>query len=206
MKTLLMLIFAIMAISVIEAQGYKVGDKASDFKLKNVDGKFVSLSDFPDAKGFVVIFTCNHCPFAKAYQDRIIEIDKNYKTKGYPVIAINPNDPQIVPEDSYDGMVQRAKDKGYTFPYLFDEKQDIYKIYGATRTPHVFLLKKDKNKGLEVKYIGAIDDNSQDPSAVTQKYLANAIDALLADKLPDPDFTKAIGCSIKDNSTAAKTQ
>ena len=194
-----------MTISVIRAEGYKVGDKASDFKLKNVDGKYVSLSDFPGAKGFVIIFTCNHCPFAKAYQDRIIEIDKLYKPKGYPVIAINPNDPQIVPEDSFEGMVQRSKEKGYTFPYLFDEKQEIYKIYGATRTPHVFLVQKDKTKGLEVKYIGAIDDNYQDPAAVTHKYLADAIDALIADKLPDPDFTKAVGCSIKDNSVA-KTQ
>jgi len=202
MKTMLTFLFALMSLSVIQAQGYKVGDKASDFKLKNVDGKYVSLSDFPDAKGFVVIFTCNHCPFAKAYQDRIIEIDKTYKTKGYPVIAINPNDPKIVPEDSFEAMVQRSKEKDYTFPYLFDENQTIYKMYGATRTPHVFLLKKDKTKGLEVKYIGTIDDNYQDPAAVKQKYLANAIDALLADKLPNPDFTKAIGCSIKDNSTA----
>jgi peroxiredoxin len=202
MKTLLTFMLTIMTLSVIEAQGYKVGDKASDFKLKNVDGKYMSLSDFPDAKGFVIIFTCNHCPFAKAYQDRIIEIDKTYKAKGYPVIAINPNDPKIVPEDSFEGMVQRSSEKGFTFPYLFDEKQDIYKMYGATRTPHVFLLKNDKIKGLEVQYIGAIDDNYQDPAAVTQKYLANAIDALIADKLPNPDFTKAIGCSIKDNIAA----
>jgi peroxiredoxin len=131
-KTLATLIIAILAISVAKAEGYKVGDNASDFKLKNVDGKMVGLSDFPDAKGFVVIFSCNHCPFAKAYQDRIIEIDKTYKTKGYPVIAIIPNDPEIVPEDSFEAMVQRSKEKGFTFPYLIDEKQEIYKMYGAT--------------------------------------------------------------------------
>jgi peroxiredoxin len=204
MKSLLTFLLTLMAVTVIKAQGYKVGDKATDFKLENVDGKFMSLSDFPDAKGFVIIFTCNHCPFAKAYEDRIIEIDKTYRDKGYPVIAINPNDPKIVPEDSFEAMVQRSKEKGYTFPYLLDAKQEIYKIYGATKTPHVFLLKKDRVKGLEVKYIGTIDDNYQDAGAVTQKYLANAIDAVIADKLPNPDFTKAIGCSIKDNSSLIK--
>lgn len=178
--------------------GYKIGDKASDFKLKNTDGRYIKLADFPDAKGFVVIFTCNHCPYAQAYQDRIINIDKEYKQKGYPVIAINPNDPSIVPDDSYDAMIKRASEKNYTFPYLFDEKQEIYRIYGATRTPDVFLLQKSKNGDLIVKYIGAIDDNYQDAAAVKVKYLSNAIDALLAGKEPDPNFTKAIGCSIKD--------
>lgn len=178
-------------------QGYNVGDKASDFKLKNIDGKYISLSDYPDAKGFVVIFTCNHCPYAQAYQERIKQIDKKYKPLGYPVIAISSNDPQIEPADSYENMIKRSKDQGYTFPYLFDEKQDIYRIYGAKRTPHVYLLTKQW-KDLVVEYIGAIDDNYQDPTKVTNPYLANAIDAVLAGKTPNPSFTKAIGCSIKD--------
>jgi peroxiredoxin len=177
--------------------GYNVGDQAADFKLKNVDGKFVSLSDYPNAKGFIVIFTCNHCPFAQAYQDRIIALDKEYKTKGYPVIAINPNDPSLVPDDSYQAMQVRAREKGYTFPYLIDETQEVYKTYGASHTPHVFLLKKEANGKLVVKYIGAIDDNYQDASAVTQNYVKNAVDNLIAGKDPDPNFTKAIGCSIK---------
>jgi peroxiredoxin len=202
MKTILNFCITLMTAAVINAQGYKVGDKATDFKLKNVDGKYVSMSDYPDAKGFVVIFTCNHCPFAKAYQDRIIAIDKEYKSKGYPVIAINPNDPQLVPEDSYDAMIQRSKEKGYTFPYLLDEKQDVYKKYGASKTPHAFLLKKAKDNELVVKYIGAIDDNYEDPASVKQNYLSDAIEAVLANKEPNPDFTKAIGCSIKDNTTA----
>ena len=177
--------------------GYKVGDKASDFKLKNIDGKTVSLGDYSNAKGFVVIFTCNHCPYAQAYQDRIIGIDKKYKAKGYPVIAISPNDPQIEPADSYENMITRAKEKGYTFPYLFDETQDIYRKYGAQRTPHAFLLEKS-GKDFIVRYIGAIDDNFQDATKVTATYLSNAIDALLAGKNPEPTFTKAIGCGIKD--------
>jgi len=176
--------------------GYSVGDKATDFKLKNVDGKYVSLSDYKDAKGFVVVFTCNHCPYAKAYQDRLIEIDKEFKDKGFPVIAINPNDPSVSPGDSYEEMQERAKEKHYSFPYLFDETQEVYQAYGATRTPHVFLLKKN-GKDLEVVYIGTIDDNYKDESQVTKTYLVDAINATLEGKKPNPDFTKAIGCTIK---------
>lgn len=182
----------------LSAQGYKVGDEAIDFKLKNVDGTTVSLSDYPDAKGFIVIFTCNHCPFSVAYEDRIIALDANFKAKGYPVIAINPNDPEVVPADGFKEMQQRAAEKGFKFPYLLDEGQKVYPIYGATRTPHVYLLNKD-GKSLKVAYIGAIDDNSQDAEAVSAKYLENAVNALLAGKSPDPDFTKAIGCTIKSS-------
>jgi peroxiredoxin len=187
---------SLFAVVSIFAQGYNVGDKASDFKLKNVDGKSVSLKDFPKAKGFVVVFTCNHCPYAKAYQDRITELDKKYKPLGYPVIAINSDDPQYDAQDSFDGMVKVAKDNGYTFPYLLDENQDICKKYGATRTPQVFLLEK-KNSDFVVRYTGAIDDNYQDASKVANPYVAKAIDALLTGNSPNPTFTKAIGCSIK---------
>lgn len=179
-----------------ERKGYKIGDEADDFKLKNVDGKMVSLADFKEAKGFIVVFTCNHCPYAKAYESRIIAIDKKYKAKGYPVIAINPNDPEVNAEDSYEKMIERAKEKGFTFPYLFDDGQEIYPLYGATRTPHVFILKKEGDKNI-VSYIGAIDDNFEDPSAVKKKYVENAVDALLKGEKPNPDKTKAIGCTIK---------
>ncbi|RXP58644.1 thioredoxin family protein [Lutibacter sp. HS1-25] len=176
--------------------GYKIGDIATDFKLKNVDNKMVSLSDYKSAKGFIVIFTCNHCPFSIAYQDRIIALDKKYKAKGYPVIAINPNNPAISKGDDFEAMQQRAKEKGFTFPYLFDEGQQIYPQYGATRTPEVYLLNKENGK-LIVAYMGAIDNNSQDEAAVTEKYVENAVDALLAGKKPTINTTKAIGCSIK---------
>lgn len=200
MKKVTFLIVASFVFSLVTyAGGYEVGDKATDFKLKNVDGSYVSLSDYEDAKGFVVVFTCNHCPYAKAYQDRIIAIDKEYKSKGYPVIAINPNDEEIVAGDSFDAMVERSKEKGYTFPYLKDETQEVYRTYGATRTPHVYLLDKE-DKDLVVKYIGTIDDNYKDPTDVEETYLTDAIDALLADKNPDPEFTKAIGCTIKDKN------
>ena len=180
----------------VSAQGLKVGDTAPDFTLKNVDGKMVSLNNFESAKGFVVIFTCNHCPYAVAYEDRIIAIDEKYSQKGFPVIAVNPNDPEVQPQDSYEKMKERVEEKGFPFPYLFDEGQKVYPQYGATRTPHVYLLKKEKGK-LKVAYIGTIDDNYKDASAVQEKYLENAIDAVLAGKTPAPAETKAIGCSIK---------
>lgn len=183
-------------INKVVTSGYEVGDKATDFKLKNVDDKMVSLSDYKDVKGYIVIFTCNHCPYAVAYEDRIIDLDKKYKKLGYPVIAINPNNPEVQEKDSYDLMKVRAKEKGFTFPYLFDEGQKIYPQYGATKTPHVYVLEKTKNGNI-VKYIGAIDDNHSDESAVKVKYVENAVDALLKNKEVSVKVTKAIGCSIK---------
>mgnify|MGYP003577560022 FL=1 len=172
---------------------YKIGDTATDFKLKSVDGKMYSMSDYKSAKGFIVVFTCNHCPFAVKYEGRINDLAKKYKSKGYILLAINPNDPAVQAEDSFELMKVRAKEKGFAFPYLFDEGQKIYPQYGATKTPHVFLL--DKNR--VVKYIGAIDDNVDSAKDVKEKYLENAIAALESGKTPSPETTKAIGCSIK---------
>lgn len=176
--------------------GYQIGDMATDFKLKNVDNKMVSMADYKDAKGFIVIFTCNHCPYAVAYEDRIIALDKKYKKLGYPVIAINPNNPEVQSQDSFELMQVRAKEKKFTFPYLFDEGQKIYPQYGATKTPHVYVLQKTK-AGNEVKYIGAIDDNHSDEKAVKVKYVEAAVDALLKNQEVATKTTKAIGCSIK---------
>ncbi len=176
--------------------GYSVGDYASDFKLKNIDGKIVSMSDYKNAKGFLVIFTCNHCPYAVAYEDRIIALDAKYKKMGVPVIAINPNNPVTQPQDSYKLMKVRAKEKGFTFPYLLDDGQKVFPKFGASRTPHVFLLEKT-DKGNLVKYIGAIDDNYQDAASVETKYVENAVDAMLNGMPIQIETTKAIGCSIK---------
>jgi len=173
--------------------GYAVGDKATDFNLKGVDDKMYSLKSMKDAKGYVVTFTCNHCPYSVMYEDRLIELHKKYASQGYPVVAINPNDPEAQPKDGFAEMKTRASEKSFPFVYLFDDGQKIYPQYGATRTPHVFLLDKD----LTVQYIGAIDDNARDASGVKTKYLENAISALQNGKKPDPNFTKAIGCSIK---------
>lgn len=196
-SALVILVSVISAFTYVKSDGgYQVGDIATDFSLKNVNSKNVSLSDFKEAKGFIVVFTCNHCPYAVAYEDRIIALDKKYKKLGYPVIAINPNNPAVQSADSFDLMKVRAKEKGFTFPYLFDDGQKIYPKYGATKTPHVYILQKTK-AGNQVKYIGAIDDNYSDESAVKTKYVENAVDALLKNADVPVKTTKAIGCSIK---------
>ncbi|MGA1227399.1 MAG: thioredoxin family protein [Tamlana sp.] len=180
----------------VTKEGYKIGDIAEDFSLKNIDGNMVSLSDYKDAKGFIITFTCNTCPFAIAYEDRIIALDKKYAENGYPVIAIMPNNVSIQPGDAMPEMKKRAESKGFTFPYLIDAEQTVFPKYGAIKTPNVFVLEKTK-KGNMVKYIGAIDDNYKDASAVTTKYVENAIDALLSGNEIKEKETKAIGCSIK---------
>lgn len=176
--------------------GYNIGDIATDFKLKNVDGTMVSLSDYKEVKGFIIVFTCNHCPYSVANEDRIIALDKKYKAKGFPVIAINPNNPEKYKADSYENMKVRAKEKGFTFPYLFDDGQKIFPQYGATKTPHIYVLQKT-SQGNKVAYIGAIDDNTRNPKGVTKRYVEDAVDALLEGKTPKITETKAIGCSIK---------
>lgn len=175
---------------------YTIGDEATDFSLIGTDDKTYSLAQYTDAKGFIVIFTCNHCPYAKAYEDRIVALDKKYKDLGYPVIAINPNDASVQPEDSFDLMKVRAQEKGFTFPYLVDEGQKIYPQYGATKTPHVFILQKENGKNI-VKYIGAIDNNHENANDVSEKYVEAAVDALLAGNEIAVKETVAIGCTIK---------
>jgi len=188
--------FALIVMSAFTEGGYKVGDKAADFSLKNVNNKMVSMADYKDAKGIIVVFTCNHCPFAKKYESRILALDKKYASKGFPVIAINPNDPTIVPDDNWDNMKILARTKGYSFPYLLDETQATAKMYGATKTPHVYVLAKEKGDYI-VKYIGAIDDSADDETVVKEKYVENAIENILAGKAVSPETTKAIGCGIK---------
>jgi len=189
--------FAIDKVSVSKTDdGYKIGDTATDFELRNIDDAKVSLSQYKDAKGFIVIFTCNHCPYSVAYEDRIIELDKMFKSKGFPVIAINPNNPKAYPDDSFDNMKIRAKEKGFTFPYLFDYGQKIYPQYGATKTPHVYVLEKSGNQNV-VRYIGAIDNNYKDAAAANEKYVEDAVNALLKGEKVPVEITKAIGCSIK---------
>lgn len=177
-------------------EAYKVGDKVDDFSLKNVDGKMVSMADYANAKGYIIIFTCNTCPYSNMYEDRIIALDKKYAQKGWPVIAINPNDPEIQEGDSFDNMKKRAGEKGYTFPYLLDEGQEVYPKWGAARTPHVFIV-SNNNGGKILEYIGTIDDNARDESAVTVNYVDKTIASLEANETPEPRTTKAIGCTIK---------
>lgn len=177
-------------------KGYKIGDEITAINLMNVDGTMTSLTDFQDALGFIIIFTCNTCPYAVANEDRIIALNDQFSSMGYPVIAINPNNPKAKPGDSFKLMQKRAKEKGFIFPYLFDEGQKIYPRFGATKTPHTYIVQKENGKNI-VKYIGAIDDNVRDASAVNEHFVANAVNELLAGKEITVKETKAIGCSIK---------
>jgi peroxiredoxin len=176
--------------------GYKVGDTITDFKLKNIDGNFKSLADYKDKKGIILIFTCNHCPFSVSYEDRIIALHKKYAALGFPVVAVNPNDAKAYPIDSYENMIERAQDKSFPFDYLHDESQEVAKRFGATNTPHVYILSKHGNF-FTVEYIGAIDDNSYEPQSVQHRHVENATDQLLKGVPVTVTKTKALGCGIK---------
>ena len=179
-----------------DKKGYQVGDDVVDFNLKNTKGEMISLASYKDAKGFIIVFTCNHCPFSVAYEDRIIAPQAKYGAKGFPVVDINSNNKEVVPEDSYEEMVKRAAEKKFNFNYLYDSTQEIAHQFGAARTPHVFIVEKQKSN-LKMKYIGAIDDNTDEPEAATKKYVESAVDEILAGKEVTTPMTKAIGCTIK---------
>src|SRR6187431_1007289 len=200
MKTLK--VYSILLICVVaftagtKLNTYEVGDAVSDFKLKNVDGKMVSLSDYGSSKGAIVIFDCNTCPYSKAYNDRIIALNTKYAAAGFPVIAINPNNAEASPGDSYEKMISLAKEKHYTFPYLYDPTQQTTKAFGASNTPHAFVL-KNEGGAFKVSYMGAIDNNVRDASTADKKYIEEAVDALIAGGAVATPKTKAIGCGIK---------
>ena len=177
-------------------QGLQPGDKAMVFKLKNTDGKTVTLGDNESAKGYIVVFTCNTCPVAQAYEQRVINLDKQFASKGYPVIAINSNDAQLSPGDNFDAMKQRAAQKKYSFPYLTDETQQVAKTYGAAHTPTVYVVQKEGSDYI-IRYVGAVDNNAQDGQQATEKYVQNAVKALLDGKPVVTTTAKAIGCGIK---------
>jgi peroxiredoxin len=197
-KAILSTMLALAAVLLVNA-GLKPGDDATAFTLKNVDGKSVSLSDYNDQKGVILVFTCNPCPFAKAYEQRIIKLHNTYADKGFPVVAINPNDVDLSPDDSMEKMKARADEKNYPFVYLKDESQEVYKSYGASKTPHIYLLQKKGDK-FKVVYVGAIDDNAMEEASVTKWYVADAIAALNSGSKPKPSTTKAVGCTIKTKS------
>lgn len=177
--------------------GYGIGDYVKDFTLPNVDGNTVSLADYSDAKGFIVVFTCNTCPYANAYERRIMDLDKHYASRGFPVVAINPNDISQQPDDSMDKMRKRATDKGYTFPYLRDDNQEVAKAFGATKTPHAYVLNKEAKAKYKVEYIGAIDDSPRDAADVSERYVESVVKSLLEGAKPKVREKRAIGCTIK---------
>jgi len=198
--TVTILVFSIL-FAHAQTATLKAGQAAPDFKLKNIDGKEVSFASYPKAKGFIVVFTCNTCPYAVAYEQRIIELDKKFKLQGYPVIAINPNDPEASKADAYDKMQQLAKDKKYPFPYLFDQGQVVTDQYGAKHTPHLFIVSKT-SKGNIVEYVGAIDNDPEGTKIEKTKYAEDVIASLKSNQKPAITETKEIGCTVKRKAKA----
>lgn len=193
----LMLIFpAILFMSLNYSKSEDPVEKTvRDFNLLNVDGRTVSLSEYPDAKGFIIIFTCNHCPFAKLYPQRMNELNAKYKDSGVPLIAVSSTDTTEFEEDSYTKMIQKSESENFNFPYLFDGEQTVAKDFGAQKTPHAFVIWKENNDWV-IKYSGAIDDNGAEPEKVINRFAADAVDALLKGSEVEVKETKSIGCQI----------
>lgn len=193
MKKLLIILF--VSIGQLLFAQVKVGDNAPGFSLKNVSGEMVDMTNYTSVKGMIVVFTCNHCPYAKAYEQRIIDLQTKYGSE-FPVVAINPNDAEEYPDDSYENMITRAKERGFNFPYLHDHFQEVAKAYGVSKTPQVYVLSK-AGKGFKVEYIGAIDDNYVSAKKAKKKYVEDAVDAIKNGVKVNPTTTAAVGCSVK---------
>ncbi len=167
--------------------------KAAPFDLPGVDGKTHSLSDYADKKALAVIFTCNHCPYARGWEDRILQVQRDYAAQGVQVVAISANDAEKYPDDNFESMKARAQEKNFNVPYLYDESQAVARAYGAQRTPEVFLFDQTST----LRYHGAIDDNHEEPEAVKHTYLRDALDSLLSGHAPVVTSTPPVGCTIK---------
>jgi peroxiredoxin len=177
------------------ARALALGSRAprADVKMKNVDGKMLSIGDVTGKKGTLVVFTCNHCPFAKAWQSRIAALANTYSAKGIGVVLVNANDPAAYPEDGVTETQARARTIGLEVPYVIDETSDVARAFGATVTPEAFLFAADG----KLAYHGTIDDNRNEPDKVQKRYLRDALDAVLASKAPAEPETKSLGCGIK---------
>ncbi|MGQ0793691.1 MAG: thioredoxin family protein [Deltaproteobacteria bacterium] len=171
----------------------KIGDKAPEFKLPGVDGTDLGLSDLSDKKAVAVMFTCNHCPYVQAYEQRVIALQEEFAALGFTFVGINSNDDKNYPEDSFESMIKRAGAKGYNFPYLRDKSQQVARAFGASHTPQVFLL----DSRSRLRYTGKIDDNWREPEKVKERYLRDAILALIEGRQIANPETYAIGCTIK---------
>ena len=167
--------------------------EAPDFRLPGVDGKEHSLESFKEAEILIVVFSCNHCPAAIGSEDRMIQLHEDYAPKGVAMVSINSNEDQNHPDDSFEKMKVRARDKGFPFPYVRDESQDAAKAYGALRTPHFYVFDGQRR----LCYTGRMDDNPFDASKASQHDLRNALDAMLAGKKPPAELTNPIGCNVK---------
>lgn len=171
----------------------KIGDRAPDFNLPGVDGKSHSLASFADKKILAVIFSCNHCPYVQGWEDRLIQIQEDYGPRGVRLVAVNSNETKNYPEDSFDKMVVRAKEKKINFPYLRDEDQSVARAYDAACTPEIYVFDAERS----LRYHGRVDDNYQDPRAVKSRDLRDALDDLVNNRPVRKPETPAMGCSIK---------
>lgn len=206
MRKLIVIVFISALLPNVQAQkSQQVGQEIIDFKLKNAANTMngvdmeVSLEDYNNVKGYIVVFTCNQCSFSRAYEERIIALHRKFVMKGYPVIAINSNDATIIPADNYDNMKRCAKEKNYPFAYLHDASQKVAMNFGATYTPQVFLIQKKKDKNI-IRYTGAIDDNIQNADLVKENHLADTVEALLKGELPTKKVIPNTGCTIEWNA------
>ena len=177
----------------MHSKGMSVGTAAPAFSLPGVDGESWSLDSFADAELLLVVFTCNHCPYAIANEDRLIEIQNDYGDRGLRMVAISPNDAEKYPDDSFDEMKNRAADKAFPFPYLYDESQGVARSYDAACTPDLFLFDRDR----KLVYNGRVDDNWQEPGRVTRQDLRAVLDAALEGRAVDFEHVPSMGCSIK---------
>jgi peroxiredoxin len=175
------------------SKGMPVGTPAPPFSLPATDGKTYSIESFADAPVLVVVFTCNHCPYAKAVEERLVALQRDYADRGVRLVAINPNDDERYPDDSFDAMVQRASERGFNFPYLRDASQEVARAYDAACTPDIFVFDAER----KLTYNGRLDDNWQDPSSVTRRDLREVLDAMLAGKPIGVEAVPSMGCSIK---------
>jgi peroxiredoxin len=169
-----------------------IGDTAPPFSLPTTEGDTVSLAGLAESDAVAVVFSCNHCPYAQAWEDRVNEVAREYAGRGVALVAINANDAAKYPADSFDAMVDRAREKGFVFPYAYDESQEVARAYGAERTPEVFLFDGDRR----LVYHGAVDD-AADPGAVKVRYLRDAVEAVLAGETPPRAETPPVGCTVK---------
>ena len=202
MKSIKTFAFFLLLISLYSFSGNNkapvslIGNTVNDFSLRNIDNKNISLNDFKNAKGFIIVFTCNHCPFAKLYPERLIMLSEKYKSLHVPLIAINSTDSLVYEEETFAEMVKKVKEKGFNFPYLQDNTQAVAKNFGAEKTPHAFVIWKENNQWI-IKYKGAIDDNGAEPKKVAHAYVEEAVDALMHSKTIAVTETRSIGCAIK---------
>jgi len=195
---LIVIVSLIITGFVLQSFRYKIksviGNTISDFTLINVNGKDISLKEYQKAKGFIIVFTCNHCPFAKLYTNRLNDLNTKFKALDVPLLAVNSMDTVIYEDESFDKMQQRVKSEKFNFPYLHDAKQTVGKNFGADHTPQAYVIWKENNEW-KIKYSGAIDNNGEEPQKA-DPFIANAVNELLKNKKVSNPLTQSVGCKI----------